>query len=148
ALKETMDYILNYLYFMRPRRNVVEVGKPFEIAGMEFVLFEVDHPPICEAAGVVVREGNKKLVVTGDTTLQIPEASLEMMKNADLMVADAITPPGYNLTKHMNSEEAVGLARDLAANEVILTHISHLFPPHDVAVKKWPLGYDMMAIEL
>lgn len=148
SLKETMDYILNYLYFMRPRRNVVEMGQPFDLAGMEFTLFEVNHPPICEAAGVLVKEGGKKLVVTGDTNLQIPEASLDLMRNADLMVADAITPPGYNLTKHMNSEEAVGLARDLGAKDVVLTHISHLFAPHDVAVKKWPLGHDMMTIEL
>ncbi len=148
GLKETMDYILNYLYFMRPKRNVVEMGQPFDIAGMEFTLFEVNHPPICEAAGVLVKDGGKKLVVTGDTNLHIPEASLDLMRNADLMVADAITPPGYNLTKHMNSEEAVGLARDLGAKDVVLTHISHLFPPHDVAVKKWPLGHDMMTIEL
>ncbi|HNT72363.1 MAG TPA: MBL fold metallo-hydrolase, partial [Methanothrix sp.] len=107
------DYILNYLYFMRPKRTVVEMGVPFDVAGMEFTLFEVNHPPICEAAGVLVREGNKKLVVTGDTNLQIPEASLELMRDADLLVADAITPPGYTLTKHMNSEEAVGLGRDL-----------------------------------
>lgn len=148
GLKETMDYILNYLYFMRPKRTVVEMGVPFDVAGMEFTLFEVNHPPICEAAGVLVREGNKKLVVTGDTNLQIPEASLELMRDADLLVADAITPPGYTLTKHMNSEEAVGLGRDLAAKEVVLTHISHLFPPHDLAVKRWPLGHDMMTIDL
>lgn len=88
------------------------------------------------------------MAVTGDTTLQIPEVSLELMRDADLLIADAITPPGYNLTKHMNSEEALSLARDLAAKDVVLTHISHLFPSHDVAVKKWPLGHDMMAIEL
>jgi len=148
GLKETMDYILNYLYFMRPKRTVVEMGVPFDVAGMEFTLFEVNHPPICEAAGVLVREGNKKLVVTGATHLQSPEASLELMRDADLLVADAITPPGYTLTKHMNSEEAVGLGRDLAAKEVVLTHISHLFPPHDLAVKRWPLGHDMMTIDL
>ena len=93
-------------------------------------------------------EGNKKLVVTGDTTLQIPEASHDLIRDADLLVADAITPPGYDLTKHMNAEEAVGLARDLGAKDLVLTHISHLFPPHDVAVKKWPLGHDMMTMEL
>ncbi|MCR3883865.1 MBL fold metallo-hydrolase [Methanotrichaceae archaeon M04Ac] len=148
GLQETMDYILNYLYFMRPKRNVVETGVPFDLAGMEFTLFEVNHPPICEAAGVLVRVGSKKLVVTGDTNLSIPEASLEMMRGADLLVADAITPPGYNLNKHMDSEEAVGLGRRLSAKEVVLTHISHLFPPHDVAIKRWPLGFDMMTMEL
>lgn len=148
ALKETMDYILNYLYFMRPKRNVAEMGQPFDLAGMEFTLFEVSHPPICEAAGVLVRAGGKRLVVTGDTNLSIPEVSLDLMKDPDLLVADAITPPGYNLKKHMDSKEALDLARHLEAKEVVLTHISHLFPPHEIAVKSWPLGFDMMTMEL
>lgn len=148
ALKETMDYILNYLYFMRPKRNVAEMGRPFDLAGMEFTLFEVSHPPICEAAGVLVRSGGKRLVVTGDTNLSIPEVSLDLMKDPDLLVADAITPPGYNLKKHMDSKEALELACRLGAKEVVLTHISHLFPPHDIAVKSWPLGFDMMTVEL
>jgi phosphoribosyl 1,2-cyclic phosphate phosphodiesterase len=70
------------------------------------------------------------------------------MKNADLMLADAIMPPGYNINKHMNAEEAVSLAKNLGAKQVKLTHLSHLFPPHETALKKWPLGHDMMEIVL
>lgn len=148
ALQETMDYILNYLYFMRPKRNVVEIGRPFDLAGMEFTLFEVSHPPICEAAGVLVRSGRKRLVVTGDTNPSIPEVSLDLMKDPDLLVADAITPPGYSLKKHMDSQEALDLASYLGASKTVLTHISHLFPPHEIAAKSWPLGFDMMTMEL
>jgi len=148
GLKDTLDYIMHYLYFLKPRQNAVQLGKPFEIAGMVFTLFEVNHPPICEAAGVLVQKGEKRLVVTGDTNTKIPEESLDLMKNADVMLADGIMPPGYNLKKHMNAQEAVDLACELDAKDVVLTHISHLFPPHDIAVKKWPLGYDMMEIEL
>ncbi len=147
GLKDTLDYIMHYLYFLNPKRNVVQIGVPFEIAGMEITLFEVNHPPLFEAAGVLIREGKTKLVITGDTNADIPQESLDLMKDADLMVADGIMPPGYNLKKHMNSQEAVDLARKLRAKDVVLTHISHLFPPHDIAVKDWPLGYDMMEIE-
>jgi len=148
GLKDTMDYILGYLYFLNPRRNDVRVGQPFDIAGMEFTLFEVTHPPLCEAAGVLVKNGGKKLVITGDTNAEIPDESLDLMKNADLMLADAIMPSNYELDKHMNSAQALDLARSSEAKDVILTHLSHLYPPHEIAVKEWPLGYDMMEIVL
>lgn len=147
ALKSTMDYILNYLYFLAPVRHDVEALRPFEIAGMQFTLFPVHHPPT-ETVGVLISNGCKKVVVTSDTTLAIPECSLELMKDADLMLADAIMPPGYNLSKHMNAEEAVQLAERLGAKDLRLTHLSHLFPPHEIALKTWPLGHDMMEIVL
>jgi phosphoribosyl 1,2-cyclic phosphate phosphodiesterase len=147
ALKSTMDYILSYLYFMKPIRHDVLSYQPFDLIGLEFTLFNVNHPPI-ETVGVLIREGNKKVVITSDTNLNIPEKSLDLMKNADLMLADAITPPGYNIHKHMTADEAVHLSKDMNAKEVILTHLSHLYPPHNKALEKWPLGYDMMEINL
>ena len=83
ALKGTMDYILNYLYFLKPVRHDVVAYEPFEIAGMEFTLFKVNHPPT-ETAGVLVTNGQKRLVITSDTNLDIPAQSLDLMKNADL----------------------------------------------------------------
>jgi phosphoribosyl 1,2-cyclic phosphate phosphodiesterase len=147
ALKDTMDYILNYLYFLRPVRHDVEAYHPFWLAGMEITLFAVNHPPT-EAAGVLVCNGQKRVVITSDTNDQIPHQSLELMRKADLFLADAIMPPGYKLSKHMNAEEAVRLAETLEAREVWLTHLSHLYPPHEVALMRWPLGHDMMEITL
>jgi phosphoribosyl 1,2-cyclic phosphate phosphodiesterase len=134
ALKGTMDYILNYLYFLKPVRHDVLAYEPFEIAGMEFTLFKVNHPP-AETVGVRVCDGTKSVVITSDTNLDIPAESLEVMKNADLMLADAIMPPGYNISKHMNAEEAVLLAKRLGAKNLLLTHLAHLYPPHEIALK-------------
>jgi phosphoribosyl 1,2-cyclic phosphate phosphodiesterase len=147
ALKDTMDYILNYLYFLSPVRHDVKAYEPFEMANMEFTLFNVSHPPT-ETAGVLVTDKSRRLVITSDTNLDIPKDSLELMRNADLMLADAIMPPGYNLNKHMNAEEAVCLAKNLNARDLRLTHLSHLYPPHEIALKTWPLGHDMMEIVL
>ena len=147
ALKNTMDYILNYLYFLKPLRHDATAYEPFELVGLEFTLFKVNHPPT-ETIGVLIKDGHKRAVITSDTNLQIPEESLDLMKNADLMLADAITPPGYNINKHMNAEEAIGLARNLGVRDVKLTHLSHLYPPHQAALKNWPLGHDMMEIVL
>ena len=147
AQKVTMDYILNYLYFLKPVRHDVVAYEPFEIAEMEFTLFNVNHPPT-ETVGVRVNDGKKSVVITSDTTKDIPLQSLEIMKNSDLMLADAIMPPGYNISKHMNAEEAVALANRLGTKNLLLTHLSHLYPPHEIALKKWPLGHDMMEIVL
>jgi phosphoribosyl 1,2-cyclic phosphate phosphodiesterase len=40
------------------------------------------------------------------------------------------------------------LAKSLRAKEVRFTHLSHLYPPHEMALKRWPLGQDMMEIVL
>ena len=147
ALKDTMDYILNYLYFLNPMRHDVLACQPFDIAGMEFTLFKVNHPP-AETVGVRVNDGQKILVITSDTKMEIPVESLELMRDADLMLADAITPPGYTISKHMTADEAMDLAGRLGAKRLLLTHLSHLYPPHEMALKKWPLGHDMMEIVL
>jgi len=147
AMKDTMDYILNYLYFLTPVRHDLPAYQPLDLIGLEFTLFKVDHPPT-ETMGVLIREGQKRVVITSDTTKDIPDQSLDLMKNADLMLADAIMPPEYKLTKHMNADEAVHLADQLCARDLKLTHLSHLYPPHDIAIKKWPLGHDMMEIVL
>jgi phosphoribosyl 1,2-cyclic phosphate phosphodiesterase len=147
ALKGTMDYILNYLYFLKPERHDIAVGDSFDLAGMEFMLFKVDHPP-AETVGVLVEEDGKRVVITSDSTDKIDEESLNIMRGCDLMLADAIMPPGYKITKHMNAEEAMNLSRRLNVRTVVLTHLSHLYPPHQEAVKRWPLGHDMMEIVL
>jgi len=147
GLKNTLDYILNYLYFMNPVRHDVEFCTPFELIGLEMMLVEVNHPPLEETAGVIIRDGKSKVVITGDTTQHLPERTIELMMEPDLLIADAIIPPWRSLSKHMNSQEAMELASLLNAKNVVLTHLSHNFPPHDEAVKQWPLGYDGMDFE-
>ena len=148
GLKDTLDYILQYLYFMNPVRHNVVAYEPFHLIGLEFTLFLVYHPPLSESTGVIVRSGDKKLVITGDTNKQIPERSIEIMRDPDILICDAIAPPIFNLEKHMNTAEAEELASELHAKEMVMTHLSHLFPPHDEAVKQWNLGYDGMELVL
>lgn len=146
GLKNTLDYIMNYLYFMKPNRHDVRFNVPFELIGINVILVEVSHPPLEESAGVILTDGKSKVVVTGDTQKAIPEKSFELMYKPDLLIADAIIPPRATIPKHMNAREAMELAKDLEAKAVVLTHLSHHFPPHD-SVKEWPLGYDGMEFE-
>jgi phosphoribosyl 1,2-cyclic phosphate phosphodiesterase len=147
GLKNTLDYILSYLYFMKPNRHDVQLNMPFELIGISVTLVEVRHPPLEDSAGVILTDGKSKIVITGDTTKEIPEKSFELMFKPDLLIADAIIPPRAILPKHMNAREAMELASELQAKRVVLTHLSHNFPPHDESVKDWPLGYDGMEFE-
>ena len=144
GLRRTLDYILNYLYFMKPVRHNVDFYVPFELIGLNMMLVDVTHPPLEESAGVIIIDGKSKVVITGDTTIDIPRKSLELMSEPDLLIADAIIPPRGKIAKHMNSREAMELGSQLKAKKIVLTHISHNFPPHDEAIRSWPLGHDGM----
>ena len=148
GIPEALNYINQFVYFLKPRYHYVELYRPFELIGLEFTLFKVNHPPVKTPVGVVIQEGQKKVVITGDTNKEIPAASLKIMKNPDLLISDAIVPPNINIKKHMNSEEALTLAKELGAKEVVFTHLSHLFRPHCIESMFLPLGYDGQVFEL
>lgn len=147
GVKQTLDQILKTFYFMRYQRHDVTLYEPFSLIGLEFTLFKVSHPPLDNAVGIRVRDGDKTLVITGDTAKSIPEESLKIMSNADLLIADALAPT-FGLKKHMNAVQAIALGRELNASRIVLTHLSHSFGQHDIAAKKWPLGYDGMSFEV
>jgi phosphoribosyl 1,2-cyclic phosphate phosphodiesterase len=48
----------------------------------------------------------------------------------------------------MTADEAMALGERMGAKRLLLTHLSHLYPPHEMALKEWPLGHDMMEIVL
>ena len=71
-----------------------------------------------------------------------------MMKDADLLIADAIVPPHIHLDKHMNATDAMELSRQVNAKRTVLVHLAHMYPPHDEAIERYPLGHDGMVIDL
>ncbi|MBN2111091.1 MAG: MBL fold metallo-hydrolase [Methanosarcinaceae archaeon] len=148
GLKETLDYIIDYLQFLRPRKHYVPMYESFELIGLEFTLFKVVHPPVENPVGVIIRDGNRKVVITGDTQREIPKRSMDLINEPDLLIADAIVPPTVEVKKHMNTAEAMDLAGAIGAKEVVFTHLSHFFKPHEEAIKEYPLAYDGMVFEL
>ncbi|MCD1293686.1 ATP-binding protein [Methanocella sp. CWC-04] len=146
--KRVLDYTLGEFHFMTFERHDQEMYIPFKIGDMEFTLFEVNHPPIDVSTGIRVRNNGKTAIVTGDTNLEIPERSLDLMRDTDLLLADAIFPRDIRVQKHMNIDDAVYLSKKVNAKRSIFIHLSHLFPPHDEAAQKYSLGYDGMIIDL
>ncbi len=147
GLPETLEYILDYLHFLRPKKHEKELYEPFELIGLEFTLFEVIHPPVKRSVGVMIRDRKIKVVITGDTQREIPQRSIDLIMEPDLLIADAIVPPTVEVKKHMNTDEAMDLAREVKARKFVFTHLSHFFRPHDEASRDYPLGYDGMVFE-
>jgi phosphoribosyl 1,2-cyclic phosphate phosphodiesterase len=122
--------------------------EPFEAAGLECRLVPVDHPPL-PCYGLVVEDPTTggRLVLTGDTSYDVPDRSRAAMADPDLLLADAIVPadqchlhprggrhegpdgvPRTFGTKHMTREGALALADDLGAAETRLVHVAHFTP--------------------
>ncbi|MCD5425497.1 MAG: MBL fold metallo-hydrolase [Methanosarcinaceae archaeon] len=148
GLKSTIDYILDYLYFLKPIRHDILIYEQFEVIGLTFILFKVNHPPLKESIGVMILEGDKKVVITGDSCAEFPDKTLELIQKPDLLIADGIVPHPMKVRKHMNSKDAIDLGLKIGAKKTILTHLSHYFKPHDQASKSLPLGYDGMVIKI
>jgi phosphoribosyl 1,2-cyclic phosphate phosphodiesterase len=150
GIRETLDYILDYLSFLGPGRHDIEMYEPFELIGLKFTLFEVNHPPSKKPVGVIIQEGDKKVVFTGDCERDIPERSLDVIDRPVLLIADAIVPDitQFHIQKHMDAIQAMDLGDQIRAEKIVLTHLSHYFKPHDEANKVYPLGYDGMKFKI
>jgi phosphoribosyl 1,2-cyclic phosphate phosphodiesterase len=120
--------------------------EPFEAAGFDVTLVPVAHPPLV-CYGVVVESGDATLAITGDTGFDFPESSRDALRDADLLLAEAIVPaslcehhpmggdhhdadgvPRTFGTKHMTREGALDLADELDAEQVRLVHAAHYYP--------------------
>ena len=145
TLPEIHDDIGKFMGFMDYKPIDVECYEPFELIGLEITLFEVNHPPVKSIGVKIVCDGNV-VVISGDTNINIPKRSLDVMMNPDLFIVEALAPKG-RFRKHMNAEEALRLAKRINARKTILTHVGHFFPPHDIAVKYYPIGHDYQTFE-
>lgn len=134
------ESIGKYLHFLSYKKKEVNAFERFSISDVSFTLFPVNHPPV-EAVGVKIEWNGYKIVISGDTNLEIPKKSIEEMKNPDLFIVNSIAPSG-KFKKHMNAKEALSLAEEIGAKKVVLSHLGHFFPPQKIAVRYYPVGED------
>lgn len=132
AAAPTLEYAGSVFSFLSFEGHTVEPYRPFELFGAQVTLMPVYHPPM-PTCGVRIEYEGAVLALTADTSNRISTATKEALADADLLVLDAIVPPGYNLTKHMTYTEALKLAAELRPKVFRCTHASHLIPwdtPH------------------
>lgn len=164
GLKETVDYVLDRVGFgslVKARRRYIQPFESVKYKSFEFTAFPVYHPHLnnglsVQPVGYLFRLGEVKLAITGDTGISIPEESLKLIHEPDILVADAfISYPTHFLDHHMTVEEAVRLADQIKARKTILVHLTHANPPHaelqrkvDPTAEKIIVGYDTLRLKL
>ncbi|WP_020222596.1 MBL fold metallo-hydrolase, partial [Halarchaeum acidiphilum] len=63
------------------------------VCGFDVTLVPVDHPPLLTYGLVVEQpETGAKLALSGDTSYRVPDASRDVLRDADLLLADGIVP--------------------------------------------------------
>lgn len=132
AAAPTLEYAGSVFSFLSFEGHAVEPYRPFELFGAKVTLMPVYHPPM-PTFGVRIEHEGAVLALTADTSNRLSTATKEALADADLLVLDAIVPPGYNLTKHMTYPDALKLAAELRPKVFRCTHASHLLPwdtPH------------------
>lgn len=132
AAPEVLAYsapIFSFLPFTQVAHRPLE---PFDLCGTRITLVPVNHPPE-PTYGLRVEADGAVLAYTADTRADMPAASLDLFRGADLLLVDAIAPAGYRISKHMTYDEALVLADRLRPKEYRCVHIAHLLPrdlPH------------------
>lgn len=164
GLKETVNYVLDRVGFgnlVKAKRKYIHPFESVKYKSIEFTAFPVYHPHLndglnIQPVGYMFRLEGAKLVVTGDTGISIPEESLKLIHEPDILITDAfISYPKHFLDHHMTIEEAVRLAEQLEAKKTILVHLTHANPPHaelqkkvDLTAEKIIVGYDTLKLKI
>ncbi|HJJ42098.1 MAG TPA: MBL fold metallo-hydrolase [Methanocorpusculum sp.] len=139
--KEVLDYCGKVYSFIKHDEHIKEPYVPFELFDLMITLFPVEHDT--PTYGMRIESDGKVFAYSCDTRAEICERSLDLMRNADLLLLDGIFMPDVKISKHMNIEEAEHLASKLNPKEFKCIHMSHKIPldykyaAHDMQV--WEL---------
>jgi phosphoribosyl 1,2-cyclic phosphate phosphodiesterase len=125
--------------------------EPVETCGFAVTLVPVEHPPLlCYGLAIEDPETGATLALTGDTSFGIPDRSRDLLRGADLLLADGIVPArmceyhpmgGRHQgpdgiartfgTKHMTIEGAHAMADELDVDDYRIVHVSHYPDPEE-----------------
>ena len=125
APQKILDYCRQYFHFLPYEDARIEPYKSFSLFGLEITMFEVNHPP-AYTCGVLIDTGKSRVAYTADTRKDIPKRSKNLLNGVDMLFVDAIAPSGYDIFKHMNYDDAEGLATEVGAKDYICVHQAHM----------------------
>jgi phosphoribosyl 1,2-cyclic phosphate phosphodiesterase len=133
ATAPVMNYCAEIFRFLTFDRRIVEPYEPFSISGITITPFIVKHPPTY-TCGLLFDTGKSRVGFTSDTNIDIPQRSLDLLGDLDLLLLDALVPSNITtIHKHMNYLDACTLADRLKPKDFRCVHQSHLLPwdlPH------------------
>jgi phosphoribosyl 1,2-cyclic phosphate phosphodiesterase len=132
AAPPVLNYCSEVFRFLTFEKGEIQPYEPFEMFGITITLFMVKHPP-AYTCGIVFENAGSRVGFTSDTNIDIPQQSLDLLADLDLLLLDALVPSDIRIHKHMNYLDACSLARNLDPKEYQCIHLSHLIPwelPH------------------
>ena len=132
AAPQVLNYCADTFRFLSFEKGAIQPYEPFEIFGMTVTFFMVKHPPAF-TCGVLMETGESRVAFTSDTNSDIPEKSIDLLRDLDMLFLDAIVPSSITIQKHMNYLDACTLAAQLSPKDFRCVHMSHLLPwdlPH------------------
>jgi len=132
ATPPVMNYCAEIFRFLTFDKRIIQPYAPFTLFGITITPFRVRHPP-AHTCGLLFDTGKSRIGFTSDTNVDIPQRSLDLLGNLDLLLLDALVPSGITIAKHMNYPEACMLAERLGSRTFRCVHQSHLIPwdlPH------------------
>lgn len=127
AAPKVLAYCSEYFRFLTFEKNTIEPYVPFELFGITITPFMVKHPPAF-TCGMLLETAESRVGFTSDTNLDIPQKSLDLLRDLDLLLMDAIVPSNITISKHMNYLDACTLAERLAPKDFRCVHMSHFIP--------------------
>jgi phosphoribosyl 1,2-cyclic phosphate phosphodiesterase len=144
-LKNYLQYIFDEEYHesFRPFLSLNVVSGPFFVAGVEVIpvpMFHGKMPVLGYRIG-----GFAYLTDTN----QIPDESLELLKDLELLVLDALRPRPH--ATHFSLDQAVEVAGKIEARQTVFTHVSHMLDHEETNKglgKGMELAYDGMTFGL
>ena len=131
----------------------LEFNRWYEFGKFEVKHFPVIHQPGEIAGGFILKIGNKKIAITGDTGPEIlkDKETLEEIQGADLLVSEMTHKHSIPKT-HLGVEDAIRLARKVNAKKTLFVHISHSNYTHEELEEKVGenevIGKDFMILRI
>jgi phosphoribosyl 1,2-cyclic phosphate phosphodiesterase len=132
AAPPVLDYCAGIFRFLNFDKGAIQPYEPFTIFGITITPFMVKHPPAF-TCGMLFETGDSRVGFTSDTNIALPERSLDLLTDLDLLLLDALVPSDISIHKHMNYLDACTLAERLSPEDYRCVHMSHLLPwdlPH------------------
>ena len=132
AAPPVLTYCSEVFRFLSFEKGAIDPYVPFDIFGITITLFVVKHPPAF-TCGILFETEESRVGFTSDTNIDIPQQSLDLLGDLDLLLLDALVPSRIRISKHMNYLDACMLAGRLAPADFRCVHMSHMMPwdlPH------------------
>ncbi len=149
-LARVFFYLFNgqnrYRGYVHPVPHLIE--EPLELCGLRIVPLPVPHGKV-ETWGYRFEEGGVPKFAYISDAKEIPQQTRHLVQGIPVLVLDGLRPESH--PTHLSLPEAVQTAREVEAQEVYFTHLTH-YLPHAATEASLPQGmhlaYDTLTLDL